>query len=67
MKKIYEVAEGKYRLERCPETYILWAYRNEEPWTAKTDSLVGDKLIHALLDKIDQLEAKLGEPYEALV
>jgi hypothetical protein len=60
MKKVYEVADGKYRLERCPETYILWAYRQGEPWTAKTDSLVGDKLIHALLDKIDQLEDKLG-------
>lgn len=67
MKTVYELDEGKYRLERCPETYILWAYRHGEPWTAKTDSLVGDKLIHALLDKIDQLESEKEQPCEALV
>jgi hypothetical protein len=60
MKRVYEVGDGKYRLERCEETYILWAYRNGEPWTARTSDLVGDKLAHALLDKIDQLESQQG-------
>lgn len=55
-KTSFKFADGKYRLFRDDSTYTLEALRNGEPWNR---DFVGDNLIHAMLDKIESLEAEI--------
>lgn len=55
-KTSFTFADGKYRLFRDDTTYTLEAFRNGEPWSR---DFAGDKLIHAMLDKIESLEAEI--------
>lgn len=60
MKKTYNLADGKYTLVR-DDGYKLEALRYDEPWQAMTDDLVGNNLIHALLNRIDELEKEVSD------
>lgn len=57
MKKTYSLNDGKYKIIRDTETYAAKALRYDEPWR----DIVGDKLIHSLLDRIDELEKKVSD------
>lgn len=56
MIKQYVFADGKYCIERNAVTYHTECSRHGEPWGR---DIVGDKLIHSMLDKIDELEDEI--------
>ena len=58
-EKWYNLAEGKYTLIRDEQTYKLAALRNGEPWVARNKDLIGDNLVHSLLNEIDSLQEML--------
>lgn len=61
--KYYSLADGKYTLVRDDFTYQIRAYRHDEQWPAMTEDLIGNKLVNALLDFIDDLQEELeGDP-----
>jgi len=56
----YVLDDGKYKLVRTGG-YMLKCFRNGEPW--RDDDLIGDNLIHALLNKIDDYEQQIEDAY----
>ena len=58
--KEYTLADGKYKLVR-EGGWKLKSFRHGESW--RDDDLVGDNLVHALLDRIDELEDEIENAY----
>ena len=58
MNKRYNFADGKYTIIRNVNTYETETLRHHEPWDR---DLTGDNLIHAMLNRIDDLEEMLNE------
>ncbi len=57
MIKRYEFAEGKYVLLRKESTMQLTALRHDEPWEARNQDLIGDNLVHSMLNELDDKDA----------
>lgn len=55
--EVFELDGGKYEVHRDDETYETKVFRHGEPWVY---DLVGNKFIHAMLDKIADLECDLN-------
>lgn len=59
MKKTYTFEDGKYEVDRHTEYgTILDMRRNGEHWEAGYDGFRFSKLIHAMLNHIDEIESK---------
>lgn len=55
-KTTFEFENGKYCIVRDDTTFATEVFRNGEPWDR---SLVGDKMIHAMLNEIESLRQGL--------
>ena len=55
MTDFFEFCAGKYRIER-DRNYRIKCFRYDERWTAAEDQFLGNKLLHCMLDKINELE-----------
>jgi hypothetical protein len=51
----YNFEDGKYKVVRDDTTHVTTLYRNGEYWEVGTKRVLGDKLFHAILDKVDSL------------
>lgn len=60
MKKKYTFENGKYIIIRDDTTYAIQAFRHGEIWEAVERDLVGDKLFHSVLNRIDDLEEQVS-------
>jgi len=52
----FEFYDGKYKIERDSETYRVKCYRYDERWEVAEDQFVGNRLLHAMLDRIRKYE-----------
>lgn len=52
----YEFEAGKYKVIRDDTTYQTTLYRHGEYWEAGTKDILGDKMFHSMLYKIDDLK-----------
>lgn len=51
--EVFELEGGKYEVHRDDQTYETKVFRHGEPWEY---DLVGNKFVHAMLNKIADLE-----------
>lgn len=54
--EVFELEDGKYEVHRDDATYQTKVFRHGEPWDY---DLVGNKFVHAMLDKISDLQNQL--------
>jgi len=54
-----EVADGKYKLQFYKDGSML-SFRHGEPWVARNLTLIGDKFVYCLGQRIVDLETRLG-------
>ena len=59
---LISLSEGKYHVEN--NNGILKAYRNNEPWNEMTESLIGNKFVLSLVNKIEELEEIIDDMIE---
>lgn len=59
-KTTFQFDGGKYTIVRDNTTFATEAYRYGEPWD---HSFVGDKLFHAMLNRIEAMENALNTIY----
>lgn len=56
--KTYSFEDGKYEIDRNPDTYEMTACRrNGEPWPVVFEDFRFSKVIHAMLNRVQELEA----------
>ncbi len=60
MQVNYVFEDGKYLVQRNPDTWEIKVYRNGEFWETATNEYRHNKMFHAMLNKVDQLEESLS-------